>query len=854
MITSKQIDLLENTEPSPQCAVGCLQDSQSAERKLPLGAVQIQAQVLGSVLEVEMKQSFRNTYDTPLEAVYIFPLPGAAAVYQFELKIAERIVNGQVQERQAARTQYKEALEQGHRAALMEQERDDVYTLQVGNIPAGETVDICLKYVQQLDYRAEGLYECRLPMVIAPRYIPGDLSAADSRAGQGVESDTQIVGDASRISPPRLMPGFDPEIDFKLELCLHAGEGISELICSQHATRTQLQSDKIKITLAQQEALNRDFVLRWRTATVEQAQHTLYYASGTEADQGVGLIELQAPAPAFLQNQKREVLFLLDRSGSMGTYKMAAAAQACERLLNSLSPTDAFAIQAFDNRLQWLENKENDNQRWFAANNQGKDQGRRFLQGIDSRGGTELYDSISAGLKIFSSESTSLPVIVLLTDGQVGDESRILKKIQTEMGQALVHTIGIDTAVNDSFLKRLSQLGGGSHLSVSPKEDLSEALETIASEIGFPVLSNIKLNLAQLTPAPIPNLYAGRSLSLFFKGPCPEQLSLQAEESDSPQTIVIKSVDFPALAQLWAQSRIQQLEDRFRLADQSDKADLKTEMIQISCSEQILCRLTAWLAIDKQAVIKDSEQSRQVVQPVALPADWQESPALGVPPSMPMASAVFSAPMDPYLEAPRAGLAAPESAQRSKKRAKAPEKELLKSKAKPSRGQNWLQQKSHDLLGGSSSTAIPAPPSPASPAPLAAKPSQSRELISSQISEAIISLIQELLKSLSEIIDQLKQSQDQTPEFTQLKQLSQDLKEALINAEQAEHLPHTQRLLRQENKQLLQALSAGQIQGLSPLLKRITSQIEQVKTELQQMLQQSSLTRNESSPAWEQSI
>lgn len=874
---SSQVELLEIPAAAPRCGIGSLQAG--PDRKLPLASVKIQAQVIGSVLDVEMQQSFRNTYDTALEATYIFPLPGAAAVYQFELKIADRLVMGEVQERQAAQQNYQQALEKGHRAALMQQERDDVYTLQVGNIPAGESVSICLKYVQQLDYRAEGLYECRLPMVVAPRYIPGTYTDADLPAGQGTASDTQIVPDASRISPPRLLPGFDPEIDFKLEISLQTARGISDLVCSQHASRTQIQPDLINVSLAQQEALNRDFVLRWRTATTEPTQHTLYYAKGYEADQGYGLIELQAPAPAFLQDQRREVLFLLDRSGSMGDYKMAAAAQACERLLNSLSPGDAFAIQAFDDRLEWL-TAHNDSphapgqsaqnhqaaERWLAADQAGKDQGRRFLQAVTSRGGTELYQAISEGLQLFSKQSNSLPVIVLLTDGQVGDESRILKKIQTEIGQALIHTIGIDTAVNDSFLKRLAQLGGGSHLSVTPREDLAQALEGIAAEIGFPVLQNIQLNLPQLTPDPIPNLYAGRSLSLFFKGACPEQLSLKTQNSDATQAIEIKAVEFPALAQLWAHSRLQQLEDRFRLAAQADKTTLKNEMIQISCAQQILCRLTAWLAIDQQAVIQDAGPLRKIMQPVALPADWQEPLqeqmicAAPPPPSMTLRGSVYStastASFDQALPSPAPmarAAAAPESAKLSRKRAQVPFAESAPGQSKPSRGEGFLQ-KAEAFLGGGGSNAPgaatpPAPISPAAPIPVTRADSSSAARV--VLPQQLITGIAQFLNALSELVEALNKGG--SPDAAPLQKYSQTLKNDLASSDQAEHLPQTQRLLRQENQQLLQALAAGHVQGLEPLLKRIHLQIAQVQHELKQF-SSAAPAEPASSPVWEQSI
>ena len=145
----------------------------SVSHPLPLAAIGISARVAGSVASVTIQQTFQNTFTEALEAVYIFPLAGSAAVQNFELKVAGRTIHGKIKERGEAREDYEQGLEEGRRVALLEMERDDVFTVHVGNLPPGESATIVLTYSERLSVFDGGNIELRLPLVVAPRYIPG---------------------------------------------------------------------------------------------------------------------------------------------------------------------------------------------------------------------------------------------------------------------------------------------------------------------------------------------------------------------------------------------------------------------------------------------------------------------------------------------------------------------------------------------------------------------------------------------------------------------------------------------------------------------------------------------------------
>ena len=237
-MTTPQIPIVDLPEDDCTRSFGVLTVQKAAQRiALPLEKVDIDARVAGQIAEVTVLQSFRNEHQEALEAVYIFPLSGGSAVSSFEMKVGSRLLRGKVEERAHARQQYENAIQDGKRAALLEQERDDVFTLQVGNILPGEHVEIKITYSERLPFFENGTTEIRLPMVVAPRYVPG--SPLDSSGvGDGIEEDTDIVPDASRISPPRLAKGFDPKVGLNIQVELLSDGPIRELSCSQHATRT----------------------------------------------------------------------------------------------------------------------------------------------------------------------------------------------------------------------------------------------------------------------------------------------------------------------------------------------------------------------------------------------------------------------------------------------------------------------------------------------------------------------------------------------------------------------------------------------------------------------------------------
>ncbi|MHC9542091.1 MAG: VIT domain-containing protein [Vulcanimicrobiota bacterium] len=609
---------------------------------LPLEMVSYEASAAEQAAQVTVTQCFRNNHNRHIEAVYTFPLSGNAAVSDFELHIGERVIKGSVMERKAAKKEYRKTLMEGKQAAVLEQERDELFTLQVGNIPPGESVLIRLTYSERLLFFEDGTTELRLPLVAAPRYIAG-APLLMPPSGSGSSEDTDIVPDASRIIPHYLPQGDSGGVKLSIMVTLYHSRFEESFIehddisCSQHAVQAEIEEVYTVITLAEaSEIMDRDFVLRWKSGKISQRSSFWSYHD-EETGENYGMVTLIPPHKKPTLRAPRDLVFMLDRSGSMEGIKMISAKNACSLLLSTLKPCDRFAILAFDETVAWMERNilYTGSRYFFKADSTGIEQSTKFLSRIQARGGTETYNALRSALDLLhehsDQENGRVPVIVLITDGQSGDEMQILQCARQRIGKARLFTIGIDTAVNKGFLEHLARLGRGTSSCVEPGAALEQALLQISDEIGDAFVKDINisdmdsgLDMNSVTPFRISDLFAGRPSTIFFRTAREGAVILKGrypEGTEYREVLECQPGGPPVLKHLWARSRISDLEDRY---NETLDRKIHQDIVDIGEKYNVLSKFTAFVARDREVIVNTTGHLDQAPQPVCYPSGWAQ--------------------------------------------------------------------------------------------------------------------------------------------------------------------------------------------------------------------------------------
>ena len=347
--------------------------------------------------------------------------------------------------------------------------------------------------------------------MVAPRYIPGKPLPGDS-VGDGTASDTDAVPDASRITPPVLLPGLPNTVRLSLNLDVYpGGPNARDFRSSLHTLQDASDGETLRFRLNPGERLDRDFIFRFRFDDADIRTALQLQPDADDPTTGTFALTVVPPHDAVSQPKRREVVFVLDRSGSMGGWKMLAARRAVGRMIDTLTPDDRFTVLAFDDRVETFPGVEQMTQ----ANDRQRFQALEFLARVEARGGTELAEPLQQAVKRLSGGDRER-ILVLITDGQVGNEDQILKMLADQLQGIRIFTLGIDQAVNDAFLKRFASLGGGYTELVESEDRLDAVMDKVHRRIASPLLTGVKIEPAglafepgTLVPDRLPDLFPG---------------------------------------------------------------------------------------------------------------------------------------------------------------------------------------------------------------------------------------------------------------------------------------------------------------------------------------------------------
>lgn len=603
-------------------------------RAAPMLSMDVDITVTGIIARATVKQHFTNDSADWVEALYVFPLPDESAVDHLEMRINDRVIIGKIEKKEKARQSYEAAKKEGKKASLLTQLRPNIFTTAVANIAPGETLVIQIEY-QQLVQRRDEVYSLRFPMVVGPRYRPGTSalsSVASTRTGEGSnkgESSEKIsLNNAKNVQPPALeelsVVGPDEEQvnPIRLHLNLAAGMEISRIDSLYHGIATEKKEKKsLDIRFTGQVKADRDFVLEWEPKKTQKPTVTLF--SEQRGEDRYMLLMLMPPEQKQQEALARELVFILDTSGSMGGESIQQAKKALLMAVRRIRPQDRFNVIEFNNTARAL----------FQDSKTGSqdnvEQALAFINGLEADGGTEIREALELALD-GRQRHERIRQIVFLTDGSVSNEEELFTLIEKQLGDSRLFTVGIGSAPNSYFMTRAASMGRGTYTFIGKLEEVQEKMTALFAMLEQPALVNLHLTGAEgfaMLPNPLPDLYQGEPLTVLMKGQGKtDELFLAGRLGGiKPWRAAIDTADFtdrPGIAVLWARKKIRILMDS--LASGADPQQVEQEVTELALANHLVSRYTSLVAVEEKISRPDNANTplRKGKVKSNLPAGW----------------------------------------------------------------------------------------------------------------------------------------------------------------------------------------------------------------------------------------
>ncbi len=625
----------------------------------PLLSQQVDITVSGITARVKVEQSFVNNDVNWINAVYVFPLPEESSVDHLRLRVGERLLEGRIMEKEEARKTHEKAKDEGKKSSLLVQNRPNIFTTEVANIGPGEEVTVEIEYQQTVHF-ADNVFSLRFPMVVAPRYIPGQplMESAQpleprevmesSEATESVEQpmrmtstgwavDTDQVPDASQITPPVDLEG-KTIIPVRLTIDLAAGIPLSRLESLYHGIESEeIGEGHYSIWLTDEIKADRDFVLEWQPENAGDAKAALF--AETLGNDQYMLLMLMPPQKMAASPAPRELIFILDISGSMAGTSIIQAKAAIDLALSRLRPADYFNVIVFNNDAHALFSEAK------QADQAHIDKARFYIDRIKADGGTEMKSALLLALD-GSHQHETFRQVVFLTDGAVGNEDELLKIIVRRLGDSRLFTVGIGSAPNSYFMSRAATIGRGTFTYIGKYSEVTEKMMNLFTKLESPVLSDLKLELAgseldiEGYPSPLPDLYMGEPLVLAVRtGWENVTLRLTGTSLGQPwETLVDTSTygEREGIGALWARKKIRSQMESLALGGDGEK--VRDEVVKTALKHHLVSKFTSLVAVD--TVISKPGQSEnemkitedaavQVAVKTHLPQGWQAAAVFG---------------------------------------------------------------------------------------------------------------------------------------------------------------------------------------------------------------------------------
>jgi Ca-activated chloride channel family protein len=559
---------------------------------LPLATASIASQASGGFARTVLSQTFVNDGSVPLDVTYTVPLPADGVVAGYRFTVDGVVTSGEVRPRAEAREHFEAAVAAGHTAALLEEERTSLFTQSLGNVPAGATLVVEVHVDQPLLWR-DGSWEWRFPTVVAPRYL-GDLPPPLREV---------VTVDVAET---------DPGARFSASLTI--GDARTGPIASP-SHDLDVSDDRVGFAGA---ALDRDVVVRWPVARAEPGVTVQVASSAADPEATFARVTVVPPVRPVARVAK-DLVVLVDVSGSMAGEPLAQARTVLDALVAELGPADQLELLRFSSRVErWRPTPA-----WMDPATRAE--ARRWIAGLRAGGATEMYTGISAALTARPREGVQRQIL-LVTDGFIGDERRIVQRVLQERPSATrLHTLGVGSAVNRTLTETVARAGGGREVIIGPGEPATDAVRVFLASTAQPLIVDLAVEGVPPDGQPFrtPDLYAGQPAALHLRVPATGgTLRLTGRTAAGPWShpVVIPPrppagpQDVPAH---WARRRIADLE--LSRHTHADPTRIDAAITELGVLHQVSTRLTSWVAVSREPTVDGLGPKRQVVQPQAVP-------------------------------------------------------------------------------------------------------------------------------------------------------------------------------------------------------------------------------------------
>ncbi len=596
----------------------------------PTVATTIAITVTGIVARARVDQSFDNPSDQLVEAVYVFPLPEGAAIDRLELEAGGRRIVGRVRERQEARRAYEAAKQQGRRASLLEQARPDLFTVAVAGVAPHERVTVHLEYQDLVRYDL-GVFRLRFPLVAAPRYTPPAAAPAMATSGFAILRTPAGAPAVALDPPPPAAPIVVPASaaaaralrPVRLTVDLRAGIPLAAVESPTHSlTVHRVEKGLWRAELADgQVAADRDFELVWHPRR-EAAPTLARFEQDVGGERYAALLFLPPAPEASAVPIPRDLVVVLDTSGSMGGASIEQAKRAVRAALSRLGPADRFDVIRFADAAEALFPAS------VEAGPRSLGQAYAWVDGLAANGGTNMLPALRMALDD-PPDPTVVRQVLFVTDGCVGNEEELFSYLEQHLGRSRLFTVGIGSAPNSWFMTRAAELGRGTHTFIGSVAEVEDKMAGLFAKLERPVLADLDVvwddPSAESYPQLPPDLYVGEPLLLVARLERPDAaVQITGRRTDAPfEETLAPTTPRPAsgLARLWARRKIDALEAAMR-APGADRDALRGQIVDLALAHGLASRYTSFVAVEERPSVAPGtpQATREVAN--LLPAGW----------------------------------------------------------------------------------------------------------------------------------------------------------------------------------------------------------------------------------------